>query len=127
MLTEPAGALAITARTDAEGRAIYWRVGLTLLSVWIFGSIIGALGGQFVTDIRALGLDSALPALLAGVIAPMLRERTMRRAASAAAIVAIVLHTVLPVGAPILIAAASGFLVARVLEGRHAARVDPAG
>lgn len=127
VLTEPAGALAITARTDAEGRTIYWRVGLTLLCVWIVGSGIGAFGGQFVTDIRALGLDVALPALLAGVIVPMLRERTMRLAAAAAAVVAIALHTVLPAGAPILIAAASGFLVARLVEGPSGPRIDPVG
>ena len=122
VLTEPSGALAIMAPSDAEGRRIYWRVGLTLLGVWIVGSTIGALGGQFITDVRALGLDAALPVLLTGVIAPLLRERAMRRAAFTAALTAIALHTFLPVGLPVLIAAASGFLVAFVLEARSTAR-----
>lgn len=122
VLTEPSGSLAISARSDAEGRSIFWRVGLTLLGVWIVGTAIGALGGQFITDIHPLGLDAALPALLVGVITSLLRERTMRWAASAAAIVAIVLHTLLPVGLPVLIAAASGFLVAYGIEARTSAQ-----
>jgi len=117
LMTEPSGALAITARTDAEGRRLYWRVGGTMLIVWILGSVLGALGGHLVSDIRSFGLDAALPALLAGVLAPMLRDRIMRYAALVSAGVAIGLHTVLPVGPPIILAAASGFVVARLLRG----------
>lgn len=115
LLADPSAGLAITAQTDAESVLVYWRVGLTTLSAWIAGSIVGSFSGELVSNFRALGLDAALPALLVGVVVPMLRCSIMKYAAVSAGIVATVLHSIMPGGAPILLGAACGLFVARVI------------
>lgn len=118
ILVEPGAALALAADDVDHARSNYLRVGTTLLTVWIIGSAIGVYGGQLISDIRVLGLDAALPALLVGVVVPMLRDSDMRLAALTATAVALVLVPVLPAGAPVLAGAASGFAVAHVVRRR---------
>ncbi len=118
LLVDASAALAVAAPDDQEGRRTYWRVGITLFVVWTGGTALGALGGQFITDVRALGLDTALPALLVGIVAPLMRDRDIRWAALGGGGIALVLHMFLPAGAPVLIGAAAGFGLALGLRRR---------
>lgn len=118
LLVDASAALAVAAPDDRAGRRVFWRVGLTLFLVWTGGTALGAFGGRFVTDVKAFGLDTALPALLVGILAPLMRDADIRRAALFAAAVALVLHLFTPAGAPVLVGAAAGFGLALGMRRR---------
>ena len=84
--------------------------GLTLYPVWVGGTAIGVLAGDFVGDPERLGLDAAFPALFLALLAPMVRTNRALLAALLGGAIAVVLLPVSAAGVPI-IAGAAGCLV----------------
>lgn len=84
--------------------------GLVLYATWVLSTAVGAVGGQFMGDPAALGLDAAFPALFLALLWPQLREHRALAAAGLGAAIALTTMPVAPPGAPI-IAAAAGCLV----------------
>lgn len=125
-LVDASAALALSAATDEEGARLFWRVGMTLLSGWTLGTLLGAYGGRLITDVKVFGLDAAFPALLVALIASWLRDTDVRRAAGIGASAALVLHLFTPAGVPVLLGAGIG-LSATVLLMRREGRLgaDP--
>jgi predicted branched-subunit amino acid permease len=84
--------------------------GLVLYVAHVGSTALGALGGQFVGDPAAWGLDAALPALFVLLAWPHLRRSDGRRAALLGAAVALALTPLTPPGVPIIAAAAASLV-----------------
>ena len=92
-------------------RAAFWACGLGVLICWPGGAILGALIGTAVHDTNALGLDAMFPAVILALIVPALRDPPTRRAALAAAAIALAATPWLPPGLPVLMGLAGLLLV----------------
>ena len=112
-------ALAVAQPTPELGRAAFYACGCSLFVAWNAGTLIGALAGGEIADPSVLGLDAAFPASMLALLAPLLRQRDVRAAALAGAVIALAVTPFTAPGVPIL-AAAAGVAVA------HFVRPEPA-
>jgi 4-azaleucine resistance transporter AzlC len=87
---------------------------------WIGGTVIGALGGDVLGDIDALGLDAVYPAFFLALLFAEMSDRRSRLVALAGALIALALVPVAPAGIPVL--AASMAALAGLRRTREAAR-----
>jgi predicted branched-subunit amino acid permease len=72
---------------------------------WNLMTLLGAILGDLLGDVRQFGLDAAAGAAFLGLVWPRLRARQPIAVAVGAAVVAVVLLPALPQGFPVLIAA----------------------
>ncbi|ARJ05527.1 branched-chain amino acid ABC transporter permease [Cnuibacter physcomitrellae] len=101
-----------TARSTLRGQRIgFWATGLAIYVGWNITTLIGALVGDLLGDVRSYGLDAAAAAAFLGLLWPRLRERQALAVAVGAAVVATALIPALPPGLPVLIAGAVAVLV----------------
>lgn len=85
--------------------------GLGLFPAWVGGTFLGVVLGDVLPDPETMGLDAAFPALFLGLLWPQLRGRRLAMwAAALGAAIALVLTPLLPVGLPIVAAAAATLL-----------------
>lgn len=91
---------------NRAGRLGFWTAGLSVYVLWNVATLIGALAGTALGDPRTYGLDAAVPAAFLALLAPRLRGREPWAVAVAASLVALVAVPHVPVGAPVLLAAA---------------------
>lgn len=110
-------------RAQDGGRASrfgFWSAGIATYALWNVSSCVGAWAANAIGDPRALGLDTAAAAGLAGLVWPALREGGVRLVVIAAAGLTLVLTPVLPVGLPVMfagiLAVATVPLVQRALQ-----------
>ena len=89
-------------------------------ATWIGGTATGALGGSFIGDIEALGLDAVYPAFFLALLLAELRDRRARLVAVAGAVIALALVPLAPAGIPVL--AASFAALAGLRRQRSAER-----
>lgn len=108
LINDETAALATAERDPAKARALFLACGIGVLACWPIGAAIGAGLGQVITDPNALGLDAALPALLAALAIPALRGRQIWAAVVVGATIALASTPWLPAGMPV-IAALVGF------------------
>ncbi|NEM90341.1 AzlC family ABC transporter permease [Galbitalea soli] len=98
-------AVATAQSTPAAQRAGFWYTGILLFVGWNIATLVGALIGNLLGDVRQYGLDAAAAAAFVGLLWPRLRRRQPIIVAAAAAVIAAVLTPSLPAGVPILVAA----------------------
>ena len=126
---EPAVAAAITARSPAMARRLYWQIALAMAGGWVVGTALGVLLGNVIGDIRKIGLDAVFPAVLLGTVAAALRSRDTAVAAVLGAVIAVVLVPIAPAGLPFLLAALAAIVASRVPAGplrrRRSGEVTP--
>jgi 4-azaleucine resistance transporter AzlC len=91
---------------------------------WLFGTVLGALGGSLLGDPAALGLDAAYPAFFLALLFSELRDRRSRGVAAAGALIALALVPLTPAGVPVLAASAAAIVG---LRARTATVAPPAG
>ena len=91
--------------TLATQRLGFWITGLGIFVGWNIMSLIGALLGDLIGDVRSYGLDAAAAAAFLGLLWPRLKQLQPVVVAVAAAVVATVLTPWLPPGIPIIAAA----------------------
>lgn len=85
--------------------------GLGLFPAWVGGTFLGVVLGDVMPDPETMGLDAAFPALFLGLLWPQLRGGPLAMwAAALGAAIALVLTPMLPVGLPIVAAAAATLL-----------------
>ncbi|MGN6501688.1 MAG: AzlC family ABC transporter permease [Pseudolysinimonas sp.] len=95
-----------TAQSTLRGQRVgCWVTGAIIYVGWNLTTLIGALLGDLVGDVRMYGLDAAAAAAFLGLLWPRLRARQPVAVAVAAAVVAAVLIPWLPPGLPVLAAA----------------------
>jgi 4-azaleucine resistance transporter AzlC len=88
-------------------RGVLLGAGLLLYPCWVGGTALGVLGGGFLGDPERLGLDAAFPALFLALLLPQLKGRRSVAAAVVAAVLALALVPLTPVGIPIVAASAA--------------------
>lgn len=95
-----------TAQPTLRGQRIgFWVTGAVIYVGWNLTTLIGALLGDLVGDVRMYGLDAAAAAAFLGLLWPRLTARQPVAVAVAAAVVAAMLVPWLPPGLPVLAAA----------------------
>jgi predicted branched-subunit amino acid permease len=80
----------------------FWYTGIGVFVFWNLFTLAGALGAHAMGDIRAFGLDSAVPAAFLGLVWPRLTGKFERILAVSCAIFAIAMTPILPAGLPII-------------------------
>jgi len=95
-----------TAQTTLRAQRIgFWATGLIIFVGWNLTTLLGALVGDLLGDVRQYGLDAAAAAAFLGLLWPRLKELQPIVVAIGAAVVATVLTPWLSPGLPILAAA----------------------
>ncbi len=102
-------AMASVQDNDRNAADAFWWTAVWLWSLWNIGSICGALLGSVIGDPEAWGLDAAFPAAFLVLLAPHIRTRPGRVAATAGGALAIVMVPIAPAGVPVLVAALGVF------------------
>lgn len=97
-----------TLRTQRLG---FWWTGVCIYVGWNLTTLLGALIGDLIGDVRQYGLDAAAAAAFLGLLWPRLRTLQPIVVAVAAAVVAALLSPTLPPGVPVLVAALVAVLV----------------
>ena len=101
-----------TAQTEPRAqRAGFWVTGLAVFVGWNAMTIVGAIIGDQLGDVRQYGLDAAAAAAFLGLLWPRLSELQPIAVAVGAAVVATVLTPIVPSGVPVLAAALVAVLV----------------
>jgi len=101
-----------TAQTTREAQRVgFWRTGILIFIGWNLTTLIGALIGNLLGDVRQYGLDAAAAAAFLGLLWPRLTALQPIVVAAGAAVVAALLTPVLPAGVPLLVAAVVAVLV----------------
>lgn len=104
-------AVAIAQPTREAQRTGFWWTGIILYTGWNLTTLGGALLGDLIGDVSALGLDAAAAAAFLGLLWPRLTRLQPVVVAVAAAVIAALLTPALPAGVPVLIAAGIAVLV----------------
>lgn len=95
-------ALAQEVRGEKAMRQGFWLTGFGVFFFWNLFTVAGALGAQAMGDIRAWGLDSAVPAAFLGLVWPRLQSTRDRILAVGAMVFALAMTPILPAGLPII-------------------------
>jgi predicted branched-subunit amino acid permease len=94
-----------TGQPTLRGQRIgFWVTGAVIYVGWNLTTLVGALLGDLLGDVRAYGLDAAAAAAFLGLLWPRLRSRQPVAVAAGAAVVAALLLPWLPPGLPVLAA-----------------------
>ncbi|MFM9918275.1 AzlC family ABC transporter permease [Lacisediminihabitans sp. H27-G8] len=97
-------AVATTQSTLRTQRIGFWVTAVSVFVGWNLTSLIGALIGNALGDVRMYGLDAAAAAAFLGLLWPRLRQLQTVAVATAAAVIATVTTPVLIPGLPVLVA-----------------------
>lgn len=97
----------------------FWSGGLSVFVLWNLATLAGAVSAQAIGDPKALGLDTAIAAGLAGLLWPRLRDRESWAVAAGAVLLALLLSPFMPAGAPVLACSLIAFGVAGVTLRRQ--------
>jgi len=104
-------AVASAQPTRRGQRVGFWVTGAVIYVGWNLTTLLGAILGDLVGDVRQYGLDAAAAAAFLGLLWPRLTSRQPVAVAAAAAVIAAVLVPVLPAGLPVLVAAVVAIVV----------------
>lgn len=104
-------AVALAQPTPALSRLGFWLTGAGIYVGWNSMTLVGALVGDAMGDVRLFGLDAAAAAAFLGLLWPRIQSRDPIVTAIVAAVVALVAIPTLPIGIPVVIAAAVGVLM----------------
>lgn len=95
-----------TAQTDPDERVRgFWSAGIGVYLLWNLFTLVGALTGEALGDVKTWGLDGAAVAAFLGLLWPRLRGRDPIAVAVLGALVTIIALPLLPPGIPVLAAA----------------------
>jgi predicted branched-subunit amino acid permease len=95
-------ALGQEVRGESAMRQGFWLTGFGVFIFWNLFTVAGALGAQAMGDIRAWGLDSAVPAAFLGLVWPRLKTNRDRFLAVGCIVFALAMTPILPAGLPII-------------------------
>ena len=119
-----------TAQPTLESQRIgFWATGAMIYVGWNLTTLLGAVLGDQLGDVRQWGLDAAAAAAFLGLLWPRLTALQPIAVAVGAAVVATALIPVLPQGVPVLVAALVAIVVGvtNVFAARPAETLDETG
>jgi 4-azaleucine resistance transporter AzlC len=105
MVIDETTGMAVAQATPEEAEHTFWFTGITLTTLWIAGTAVGAVVGGRIGDPDRWGLDAAFPAAFLALLAPHVAQRPGRITALIAAAVTVAATPLTPRGVPILLAA----------------------
>jgi predicted branched-subunit amino acid permease len=109
-------AVAIAQTEPREQQRGFWLTGAAIFVGWNLMTAVGAILGDALGDPRTWGLDAAAAAAFLGLLWPRIQARQPIAIATVAAVVTVVAIPTLPPGIPILVAAATGLILALAAE-----------
>jgi 4-azaleucine resistance transporter AzlC len=118
-IIDQSAAVALGQPTPARARRAFWLTGLWVMVLWLAGTAAGWALTEAI-DIRAIGLDAAIPAVFVALLVPRMRRPAEAATALCGAAIALALTPVAPAGVPIL-AASAGVLAGLALARGRAA------
>ena len=107
-------AVAIAQGELREQRRGFWLTGAAIFVGWNLMTAVGAVLGDALGDPKAWGLDAAAAAAFLGLLWPRIQAFQPVAIAAASAVVTVIAVPTLPPGIPILVAAATGLVLALV-------------
>jgi predicted branched-subunit amino acid permease len=119
-----------TAQPTLESQRIgFWATGILIYVGWNLTTLLGAILGDQLGDVRQWGLDAAAAAAFLGLLWPRLTALQPIAVAVGAAVVATALIPVLPQGVPVLVAALVAVVVGltNLFGARPAEALDDVG
>jgi len=108
--------------SHASVKVGFWAAGASVYVLWNLATLIGAVGAQHIADPKQFGLDAAIPAGFAALVAPRLTSRTTRVLGFGCAIAAVAATPFVAPGVPVLIAASITLVLALVSARREGGR-----
>ncbi len=100
------------AQREPKARTVgFWLTGVGIYLGWNLTTLLGALVGDVLGDVKAYGLDAAAAAAFLALIWPRLKGGQAMAVGAAAAVIAVALTPALMPGLPMLVAAAVAVLV----------------
>lgn len=94
-----------------SARLGFWATGTVVFIVWNLATVVGAASTEAIGDPARFGLDAAVPAALLALVWPQLRRKDASITAVLAAVVALALTPLLPVGLPVLLASVVAIVI----------------
>jgi len=113
-------AVAIAQPDRVSQRVGFWTTGIALFLGWNLTTLLGALAGDQIGDVRAYGLDAVAAAAFLALLWPRLSSREPLAIAAGAAAITVVTLPFVPAGVPILMVA-----VVAIAAALYRHRVDP--
>jgi predicted branched-subunit amino acid permease len=107
-------AVAIAQGELREQRRGFWLTGAAIFVGWNLMTAVGAVLGDALGDPKAWGLDAAAAAAFLGLLWPRIQAFQPVAIAAVSAVVTVIAVPTLPPGIPILVAAATGLVLALV-------------
>ena len=104
-------AVALAQKTPELSRVGFWVTGAGIYVGWNSMTLVGALLGDAMGDVRSFGLDAAAAAAFLGLLWPRIQSREPIAIAAVAAIVAVVAIPTLPIGIHVVVAALVGVVM----------------
>ena len=123
LVTDESTAMAAAQPTRRARQTAFWITGLSVFVFWNAGTLIGAVVGTNI-DPATYGLDAAFPAGFVAMVAPHFRYRAGQIAGLCGALICLALIPFVPVGVPILCAAAAVLIGIRTPDV-HPPKVSP--
>lgn len=116
-LTDETFALHSTAfMSNPPVKATVFIANITAHGIWVTGTILGLVAGRFITDVKPLALDYALPALFVALLAFQVKERLHLIVAILSGLVAVVLTVTDLARLNVIIAAPLAALAGVIIE-----------
>lgn len=104
-------AVALAQPTPELSRIGFWVTGAGIYVGWNAMTLVGALLGDAMGDVRSFGLDAAAAAAFLGLLWPRIQSREPIAIAAVAAVVAAIAIPTLPIGIPVVVAALVGVVM----------------
>lgn len=113
-------AVAISQSGTQTARHGFWSTAIVLYIGWNVATLVGALAGNAIGDVRVWGLDAVAAAAFLALLWPRLSAREPVVIAAVAAVLTVVLVPFVPAGIPILVVS-----VVAIAAAVYRHRVDP--
>lgn len=104
LVIDESTAMAVVRTNERHARLAFYVTGFAIFILWNISSFLGAVAGVSLGDPRVFGLDAAVPAVFLALIWPRLTSHRLRALATLAALLALAVVPLVPVGLPIIIA-----------------------
>jgi len=114
-------AMALGGESARGARLAFWATGVSVFTFWNLATLVGSLGAHLLDDPRRFGLDAAVSGAFLALVASRLREPGAAAVVAGAVLVSVVTIPLLPVGFPVLGAAAAVFAFTRRPTGKRRA------
>ena len=106
LVIDESTAMSVNQPIPADARTGFLSSGASVFVLWNLATLVGAVAGESLGDLRTFGLDAAVGGAFLALLWPRLRDGISRGVGVASAVVALALVPFTPIGFPVLAAAA---------------------